>query len=473
MSARTRHLEAARRFQGLNQPAATERRAANCSRRNPGTAKRWSCSPGRWCSAATSTARSARCDALSRAWPAEPRYLTKLAELALRTGASGLARAAYERLIAMHPRVPLFRYLFAKVLTEANAPREALAEYARALELGIDQPEETLVCMASLHSALHETAQAEALLQRATGCKPDYVPALFNLATLVEERGERATALALYERVIALDPGFEQVFARVAQLRRFERADDPLIGRMLAELDSPRLSAGRAREPALRPRQGLRRLRRVRARLPALRRRQRAEPRTRAALRPCRAGAPHRRDHRAVLARVVRARGAGSGREPGVHLRDVPLRHHADRAGAGLAPLDHHGRRAGVLPAPRRSRHRALPRGARIDRARGAPGDWPRLPRLPARVLPRGRARDRQAPRQLPLSRVDQGAVSARAHRLRQPQRARQRAVALGPEPRCALQLRQRPAPHRALQRPAAAADGALGHAVRRATSSR
>ena len=89
--------------------------------------------------------------ALSRAWPAEPRYLTKLAELALRTDASGLARAAYERLIAMHPRVPLFRYLFAKVLTEVNAPRAALAEYARALELGIDQPEETLVCMASQH----------------------------------------------------------------------------------------------------------------------------------------------------------------------------------------------------------------------------------------------------------------------------------------------------------------------------------
>ena len=101
--------------------------------------------------------------------------------------------------------------------------------------------------MASLHSALHETAQAEALLQRAIGRKPDYLPALFNLATLVEERGERATALALYERVIALDPGFEQVFARVAQLRSFERADDPLILRMLAELDSPRLSAG-ARE---------------------------------------------------------------------------------------------------------------------------------------------------------------------------------------------------------------------------------
>ena len=59
-----------------------------------------------------------------------------LAELALRTDASGLARAAYERLIAMHPRVPLFRYLFAKVLTEVNAPRAALADYARALELG-------------------------------------------------------------------------------------------------------------------------------------------------------------------------------------------------------------------------------------------------------------------------------------------------------------------------------------------------
>lgn len=247
MSARTRHLEAARRFQGLNQPAAAEAACRELLAQEPGD--REALELLTWALVQRGELHGALgvLDTLSSAWPAEPRYLTKLAELALRTGASGLARAAYERLVVMHPRVPLFRYLFAKVLTEANAPRAALAEYARALELGIDQPEETLVCMASLHSALHETAQAEVLLQRATGCKPDYVPALFNLATLVEERGERDTALALYERVIALDPGFEQVFARVAQLRRFERADDPLIGRMLSELDSPRLSPG-ARE---------------------------------------------------------------------------------------------------------------------------------------------------------------------------------------------------------------------------------
>lgn len=247
MSARTRHLEAARRFQGLNQPVAAEAACRELLAQEPGD--REALELLTWALVQRGELHGALgvLDTLARAWPAEPRYLTKLAELALRTGAIALARAAYERLIARHPRVPLFRYLFAKVLAEANAPREALAEYARALQLGIDQPEETLVCMASLHSALHETAQAEALLQRATGCKPDYVPALFNLATLVEERGERATALALYERVIALDPGFEQVFARVAQLRKFERADDPLIMRMLAELDSPRLSAG-ARE---------------------------------------------------------------------------------------------------------------------------------------------------------------------------------------------------------------------------------
>jgi len=184
---------------------------------------------------------------LGRAFPDDPRYLTKQAELHLRCGNVPPARACYERLIRLHPAVALFRYLFARVLSEANEPRAALASYNAALELGIDQAGETLVCMAAIHSALHEAGQAEELLRRALAIEPDYVPALFNLATLVEERGDRDGARELYERVIALDPGFEQGFARVAQLRRFERADDPFIRRMLAALDAPSLSAG-ARE---------------------------------------------------------------------------------------------------------------------------------------------------------------------------------------------------------------------------------
>ena len=240
-------IEAARQFQRQNRPADAEQACRALLAGEP--AHREALELLTWALVQRGELHGAlgALDTLSRAWPGDPRYLTKQAELALRTGAVELARTAYERLIRAHPDTALFRYLHAKVLTEANAPRAALAEYARALELGIDQAEETLVCMANLHSALHETAAAEELLRRAIARRAEYLPALFNLATLIEERGERTEALALYERVIALDPGFEQVFARVAQLRKFERADDPLIGRMQAELASPSLSPG-ARE---------------------------------------------------------------------------------------------------------------------------------------------------------------------------------------------------------------------------------
>lgn len=242
-----RLLAAARQFQRENRPAEAEQACRTLLAHEPG--QREALELLAWALVQRGELGGALgvLDALTRGWPGEPRYLTKQAELALRTGDAALARRAYERLTGAHPEVALFRYLYAKVLTETNAPRAALAEYGRALALGIDQAEETLVCMANLHSALHETAAAEALLRRAVATRPDYLPALFNLATLVEERGERAEALALYQRVIALDPGFEQVFARVAQLHRFERADDPLIARMLAELESPALPDG-ARE---------------------------------------------------------------------------------------------------------------------------------------------------------------------------------------------------------------------------------
>ncbi|MBP8924869.1 MAG: sulfotransferase [Pseudomonadales bacterium] len=180
-------------------------------------------------------------DSLIRTNPQEPKYYTKQAELYLRLQQPAPAIDVYQRLLAVHPAIPLLHYHFAKLLYANAQPARAIEEYELALSLGIDQPEEALVCLSNIHTALHQQGKAIELLRRALGINPDYVIALFNLATLTEETGDRPGALELYERVVRLQPTFDQAFARLANLRDFERKDDPLIARMLGNLGSPAL----------------------------------------------------------------------------------------------------------------------------------------------------------------------------------------------------------------------------------------
>jgi tetratricopeptide (TPR) repeat protein len=180
-------------------------------------------------------------DSLIRANPQEPKYFTKQAELYLQLQQPARAIDAYQRLLAVHPAIPLLHYRFAQLLYATGQPNRAIEEYEAALNLGIDQPEEALVCLSNIHTALHQQGKAMALLRRALGINPDYLIALFNLATLTEETGDKPGALELYGRVVQLQPTFDQAFARLANLRDFDRNDDPLIASMLANLRSPAL----------------------------------------------------------------------------------------------------------------------------------------------------------------------------------------------------------------------------------------
>ena len=137
-------------------------------------------------------------DSLIRANPQDPKYSTKQAELYLRLQQPASAIDAYQRLLAIHPSIPLLHYHFAKLLYASAQPARAIEEYQAALDLGIDQPEEALVCLSNIHTALHQQGKAIELLRRALGINPDYVIALFNLATLTEETGDKPGALELY-----------------------------------------------------------------------------------------------------------------------------------------------------------------------------------------------------------------------------------------------------------------------------------
>ncbi|WP_147652521.1 tetratricopeptide repeat-containing sulfotransferase family protein [Vulcaniibacterium gelatinicum] len=158
----------------------------------------------------------------------------------LRQGHHAEAIAAYRRLLAAHPGLADAWYNLGYLLKAEGRFDEALAAYGRALALGIAQPEEVHVNRAVIHADhLRRDAEAERELQAALALRPDYAPALLNLGNLHEERGERAQAIACYERLLARPPSDprerdlgSEALARLAHLRPPSAQDDPLLTRL-------------------------------------------------------------------------------------------------------------------------------------------------------------------------------------------------------------------------------------------------
>lgn len=133
-------------------------------------------------------------------------------------------------------------YNQAYYLRFAGHYQQAIAQYQHALQLNISQPEEVLLNIAVIYSDhLRQEHSAQQALLQALQLKADYVPALYNLANLAEEQGDKARAETLFKRVIDVDSRYYQAYARLADVMTFEQAQDPVILRMLAAVEDNRL----------------------------------------------------------------------------------------------------------------------------------------------------------------------------------------------------------------------------------------
>jgi tetratricopeptide (TPR) repeat protein len=76
-------------------------------------------------------------------------------------------------------------------------------------KLAVERPQDPAVLndLGNLLLLADQPAQAEEAYRKALELDPDKVTALFNLALLQQQRGERREALSLYKKVVALQPG--------------------------------------------------------------------------------------------------------------------------------------------------------------------------------------------------------------------------------------------------------------------------
>jgi tetratricopeptide (TPR) repeat protein len=150
-----------------------------------------------------------------------------------RAGRLADAEAAYEVLLARWPDLPDSWYNLGVLQRKAQRFDAALASYQQALDRGVTRPEEVHLNRGVIYSDhLRREDMAERELHAALTLNPTFVPALFNLANLKEDLGKRDEALAIYERLLALDPRNYEALARYANLKAVAGLEDPLLGRI-------------------------------------------------------------------------------------------------------------------------------------------------------------------------------------------------------------------------------------------------
>ena len=174
--------------------------------------------------------------------------LLRAAQRYRRAGLVTEAIGAYQKLLARRPDSPNSWYNLARLQRQAREYEAALGSYQRALDAGVESPEEIHLNRGVIFSDdLHRYAEAEREFETALKRNPAYTAALFNLATLREDLGQREAAERTYERILALEPSNLQALARYAQTQPAAETSDTLLQTLRACLNDARGDiAGRA-----------------------------------------------------------------------------------------------------------------------------------------------------------------------------------------------------------------------------------
>jgi tetratricopeptide (TPR) repeat protein len=182
----------------------------------------------------------ARAQALARLielTPREPEHYFELAATYERLGMTEDVAEVCRRLTEARPDLAVAHFNLACCLRRLGRLEESLVSHEAALELGIERPEEVWTNIAVILAELHRHGQAREALARALALNADWIPALYDLALWHEEHGDRAVATDLFERILAIDPHYDDALMRLAHMATVGSPHDPLIARLQGALE--------------------------------------------------------------------------------------------------------------------------------------------------------------------------------------------------------------------------------------------
>lgn len=168
---------------------------------------------------------------------------------ALRNRADALLRAhryqeaipAYRELLAASPGFADGWYNLAYLLQIAGQFADAISCYERAIDLGVERPEDAWRNKAlMLVEHLARPGDAEEALRAALQCNDRFVPAWVDLGRVAEQTGRRDDARIAYERALSVDPSHALALSHLANVTKVTGADDPLLARLRSAVADPR-----------------------------------------------------------------------------------------------------------------------------------------------------------------------------------------------------------------------------------------
>lgn len=177
---------------------------------------------------------------LSSKFPNKIAYCDALASLYTRAQNWNAAADCYASFIIHNPDHADAHYNYAYNLKQAGSYRQAIDSYQAALDHKVSQPEEVLTNMAVIYSE-HLRLEVKAIehLEQALDEAPSYTPAMFNLATLYEEEGNKSRAAEYYQAILKLDPSDYSALVRLAEAQAVSDPDAPIVTQLYAALNHP------------------------------------------------------------------------------------------------------------------------------------------------------------------------------------------------------------------------------------------
>ena len=162
-------------------------------------------------------------------FPKQTIYPDRLVTVLERQGKTEEAITAYQQVLDRNPDLHNVRYNLARLLKRNRQPQEALQQYEICLNKGIERPEEVHSNISVIYSDLQQHDAARKALQTALKLNPKYLPALFNLALLEEEKGDWTAARELFGNILELDSTHAGALAHLANGQNTSDPQDPLF----------------------------------------------------------------------------------------------------------------------------------------------------------------------------------------------------------------------------------------------------
>jgi tetratricopeptide (TPR) repeat protein len=156
-------------------------------------------------------------------------YCSRLASALDAIGQTDTAIEQYRRLLERQPQLAAAHFNLALLLKKNKLFADAVTEYEAAISLGIDGMQQVYSNLGVLYADMRNVEMAAQMYARALEVDPGYVPAMFNLAGLLEESGKRPQAIDYYRQILDITPQHWEALARLAYAQRILPDDESVV----------------------------------------------------------------------------------------------------------------------------------------------------------------------------------------------------------------------------------------------------